>query len=165
MEFRAYADKLLADAREEVKQADAKASLLLAGAGVALGAVLSVALAGRMYARPMADAVTWLWWAGLCMAVAGVILLGRAVYPRTRRATLAPSHLVAYFGDIAHQPRGTLEERLVQTLQSPQASVVDQLYEVAKIAAGKYALIQRALSLFGVAGVLYAAALLADLVL
>ncbi|MFB6772071.1 Pycsar system effector family protein [Streptomyces sp. NPDC056337] len=163
-EFRAYAEKLLADAREEVKQADAKASLLLAGAGVALGAVLSVTLAGRMYVRPMTDAVTWLWWTGLCAAVAGVILLGRAVYPRTRRRTAVPLYLVAYFGDIAYQPRTTLEDRLVQTLRSPQESAVDQLYEVAKIAAVKYTLIQRALSLFGAAGLLYAVALLVDLV-
>lgn len=163
-DFRAYAADLLAAAREEVRQADAKASLLLAGAGVALGAVLSAALAGRVYAKPVADVVAWLWWAGLCTAVAGVILLGWAVYPRTRRISAAPSHLVAYFGDVVDQPRATLEDRIVRTLRSPAASVVDQLYEVAQIAAVKYALIRRALCLFGAAGILYTAALLVDLV-
>lgn len=163
-EFRAYADRLLADAREEVKQADAKASLLLAGAGVALGAVLAAALAGRGYAGTVAGPVAWLRWASLCTAVAGVLVLGWTVYPRTRRIAAAPSHLVAYFGDIADQPRATLEDRLGRTLQSPGASTVDQLYEVAKIAAAKYTLIRRALCLFGAAGALYAAALLVDLI-
>ncbi|MFD5902822.1 hypothetical protein ACFWHG_15120, partial [Streptomyces microflavus] len=52
-EFRAYTGRLLADARDEVRQADAKASLLLAGAGVALGAVLSTSVTGRVYDRPV----------------------------------------------------------------------------------------------------------------
>ncbi|MEU5099376.1 Pycsar system effector family protein [Streptomyces sp. NPDC020996] len=162
-EFRAYADRLLADARNEVRQADAKASLLLAGAGVALGAALSAALRGRVYARPMTDTVAWLWWAGLCAAVAGVTLLGWAVCPRTRRTTAAPAHLVSYFGDVVTRPKETLEDRLVRTLRTPGASVVDQIYEVSKIAATKYALIRRALLLFGTAAVLCAAALLVGL--
>ncbi|MFB9465091.1 Pycsar system effector family protein [Streptomyces cinereospinus] len=163
-EFRAYAGRLLADAREEVRQADAKASLLLAGAGVALGAALSATLTGRLHARPVTDAAAWLWWAGVCSATAGVTLLGWAVCPRTRRTTPATTHLVSYFGDVVAQPKEALEERLVRTLRTPAASLVDQIYEVSRIAATKYALVRRALLLFGAAAVLCAAALLAHLV-
>ncbi|WP_328832212.1 DUF5706 domain-containing protein [Streptomyces sp. NBC_00252] len=163
-EFRAYAGRLLADARDEVRQADAKASLLLAGAGVALGAALSTALTGRVYARPVTDAAAWLWWAGLCAAVAGVTLLGWAVCPRTRRTTAATAHLVGYFGDVVARPKELLEDRLVWTLRTPGASLVDQIYEVSRIAATKYDLIRRALLLFGTAAVLCAVALLVSLI-
>ncbi|MET9218564.1 Pycsar system effector family protein [Streptomyces sp. NPDC093221] len=163
-EFRAYAGRLLAEARDEVRQADAKASLLLAGAGVALGAALSTALTGRVYDRPVNDVVAWLWWAGLCTAVAGVTLLGWAVCPRTRRTTATPAHLVSYFGDVVARPKEMLEDRLVWSLRTPGASVIDQIYEVSRIAATKYTLIRRALLLFGTAAVLCTAALLAGLI-
>ncbi|MBD0735737.1 Pycsar system effector family protein [Streptomyces sp. CBMA29] len=163
-EFRAYAGRLLAEARDEVRQADAKASLLLAGAGVALGVAFSTAFTGRVYDRPVTDAVAWLWWAGLCTAVAGVTLLGWAVCPRTRRAAAAPTHLVSYFGDVVDYPKEMLEDRLVRTLRAPGASVVDQIYEVSTIAATKYALIRGALLLFGTAAVLCAVALLVGFV-
>ncbi|MFD7856800.1 Pycsar system effector family protein [Streptomyces microflavus] len=162
-EFRAYTGRLLADARDEVRQADAKASLLLAGAGVALGAVLSTSVTGRVYDRPVTDAVAWLWWVGLCTAVAGVTLLGWAVCPRTRRTTEAPAYMVSYFGDVVAHPKEALEDRLVRALRAPGASVVDQIYEVSRIAATKYALIRRALFLFGTAVVLCAAAFLVGL--
>ncbi|MFJ5645104.1 Pycsar system effector family protein [Streptomyces sp. NPDC093223] len=163
-EFHAYAGRLLAEARDEVRQADAKASLLLAGAGVALGAALSTTLTGRVYGRHVTDASAWLWWAGVCAATAGVTLLGWAVCPRTRRTTPATAHLVSYFGDVVALPKEALEERLVRTLRTPGVSLVDQIYEVSVIAATKYALVRRALILFGTAAVLCAAALLVNLV-
>ncbi|MGW7366445.1 Pycsar system effector family protein [Streptomyces sp. NPDC054841] len=162
--IQAYADRLLANARDEVKQADAKASLLLAASGVALGAVLSVALSEGKSFVSMANSVEWLWWTGLAAATAGVGLLGYAVFPRSSRTADAPDHLVAYFGDVAEHPRATLEARIARTLQTSTASSLDQLYEVARIAASKYALIRRALCLFATAGVLCAAGLLLNLV-
>ncbi|WP_051767349.1 Pycsar system effector family protein [Streptomyces sp. NRRL S-37] len=163
-EFHAYAGRLLADARNEVRQADAKASLLLAGAGVALGAVLSTTLTGRMHGRPLTDAAAWLWWAGVCAATAGVTFLGWAVCPRTRRTTPTTAHLVSYFGDVVARPKEALEERLLRTLRTPSVSLVDQIYEVSRIAATKYTLVRRALLLFGTAAVLCATALLVNLV-
>ncbi|GAA3294688.1 hypothetical protein GCM10020295_19810 [Streptomyces cinereospinus] len=71
---------------------------------------------------------------------------------------------MSYFGDVVAQPKEALEERLVRTLRTPAASLVDQIYEVSRIAATKYALVRRALLLFGAAAVLCAAALLAHLV-
>ncbi|MGW2308708.1 Pycsar system effector family protein [Actinomadura luteofluorescens] len=150
-EFAIYAEKLLHGAREEVKQADAKASLLLAASGVAFGAILSAALAGSAKLSASTTPAAWAWWTGLGLAAAGVILLGLAVYPRTRRSADVPLHLVAYFGDIANYPRDTLEARVIRTLASPATPTLDQLYEVAHIAAGKYALIRRSLCLFATA--------------
>ncbi|MFD7110897.1 hypothetical protein ACFWAF_11940, partial [Streptomyces microflavus] len=71
-EFRAYTGRLLADARDEVRQADAKASLLLAGAGVALGAVLSTSVTGRVYDPPRTHPRARGGGGGVCTAVAGV---------------------------------------------------------------------------------------------
>jgi hypothetical protein len=78
-----YVRRILSESREEVSRADTKASTVLAGAGIVVGIVLTglvtgdVSLAGsRWYVGTIACA-------GGASLLAGVALLGAAVYPRT----------------------------------------------------------------------------------
>ena len=66
-----YAGKLLAHAREELNRVDTKASILLAGVGVAIGAVVGtiVTRGWTPFRLPLGQAV--LWWAGAAAISAG----------------------------------------------------------------------------------------------
>jgi hypothetical protein len=81
-----YVRRLLDETREEVARADTKASIVLAGAGVVFGILLTgfvtgnVSLAGERWYVGML-----VWLAGLTL-VGGVVLVGLAVYPRTSGA-------------------------------------------------------------------------------
>ncbi|WP_371555286.1 DUF5706 domain-containing protein [Streptomyces longwoodensis] len=158
-----YATSLLATTREEVLRADGKASLLLATAGIALGAIVSAILSGDWTPFELANSVEWIWWIGVGASVFGVVLLGCAVHPRVNRGHDAPDYLVAYFGDIAGRPRAELEQRIRDTLREAKEAPIDQLYRVANIAHKKYRLIRVALWALAISMVLCPSSLILNL--
>lgn len=134
---------LLASTREELVRADAKASLLLASAGVAVGAVLAAILAGSWRPSALADAVEWLWWLGALVVSTGLAALGVAVYPRTRTPGPRPA-TIAYFGDVLAADQASLAQRLDAAPSSKEA-LIDQLWNVSMIVKRKYLAIQYSL--------------------
>lgn len=136
-EVEEYAKDLLERTREELVRADQKAALLLAGAGVAVGSLLTGLLGGKWSPFQLANSIEWLWWCGVVAALAGVAFIGSAVYPRTRRRGAAWSG-IAYFGDVVAAGRESLEEELRATIASGKSPLVDQLFQNSRIVDRKY---------------------------
>lgn len=143
-----YAKGVLAATREELARADNKAALLLATAGVAIGALLAALLAGSWDPHQLYDAVEWLWWVGVVMVAGGVVALGWAILPRIRAGQPRPQ-MIAYFADVVATPAENLESLLEATAAAPMQSVSDQLRQVSLIVQRKYAAIRIAFLCFG----------------
>lgn len=151
---------VLTATREELTRADAKATALFAGVGVALGAILSGLLAGQWSPlRLHGSAAPVLWWAGASCAVAALTMLAAALYPRTR-ARHDRAGVVAYYGDVVRLGPAELTRALTGTDTAP---LVDQVRVLSAIVARKYALIKAAFPLLAAAAVLCGAAVLLDL--
>lgn len=136
-----HAAALLVAAREEIARADAKSAVLLATAGVALGAVLGGILAGAWSPYELDNRVEWLWWLGTAGMLVAVTALAAAVYPRGSRS--ADPGAVAYFGDVAahHDPAALATALRAARNRHPEQLVV-RLWQVARIARVKYRLIR-----------------------
>lgn len=135
-----HASALLVSAREELVRADGKAALLLASAGVAVGAVLAAMLAGSWRPSDLPNHIEWLWWLGAVGVALGIAALGFAVYPRIR--VRGPrSATIAYFGDVLAADRKDLVDRLHDAASS-ESALVDQLWAVSSIVRRKYVAIQ-----------------------
>jgi hypothetical protein len=99
---RAYQEALLLEIREELQKADGKASILLAAAGIAMGALLTGFSAGTW--SPSKLSSSWaeaLVWASIVLATLGIFVLGTAVKPRLRKASTASNEGLHYFGHVA----------------------------------------------------------------
>lgn len=138
---------MLAAAREELVRADNKASLLLASAGLAVGALIAGLISRDWSPFALENRIEWLWWAGAGAAAYGLGCLGSAVYPRTRRRGPVPG-VVAFFGDVnsyASRPRAELVEALRRSAEREQDRFVDQLVQISDIARRKYARLRHAM--------------------
>lgn len=135
-----YVRRLLDETREEVVRADTKASIVLAGAGVVVGILLSgfvtgdVSLEGeRWYVGVL------VWTAGIALII-GVVLIGLAVYPRIRGAE--PGH-GRWFAEI--QQYGKDEAALAAAVEADASDGARDLHQ-ARVLAGivgrKYRLTQ-----------------------
>ncbi|MFJ8893568.1 Pycsar system effector family protein [Leifsonia sp. NPDC102414] len=154
------AEAILREAREELSRADNKAALLLAAAGVIVGALLAAFIAGDWTPAKLPSCVQWLWWIGAASGCAGLFSLATAVYPRTKyRGQRAPA-VVTYFGDVVNTLPSELKERLIATAKASDARVLDQVVIVSSIVDRKYRGIQFGLWMFGACGVLCTAAVL-----
>ncbi|MER6574959.1 Pycsar system effector family protein [Nonomuraea sp. NPDC001023] len=137
----AYGTQLLTEAREELNRADTKAQVLLGIVGIALGAVAGGLLAGSWSPFEMSNAVEWLWWAGAAAAVASVVVLAGAVYPRLDRRK--GSRAVMYYADVLHlDSTATVAGALMRSSALDLERVADQLYRVSHIVGQKYRLIR-----------------------
>ncbi|GII78463.1 hypothetical protein Sru01_34450 [Sphaerisporangium rufum] len=139
----AHAVRLLAETREEVGRADAKAQVLLGVAGVGLGAVAGGLIAQSWSPFALADQVEWLWWAGLAAALASLGCLSGAVYPRRGRPGGGAASAIGYYGDAL---RFGSPQALAAALAAPAGSELhracDQLLRVSHIVARKFRLIR-----------------------
>jgi MFS family permease len=141
---------LLAESREELTRADAKASLFLAALGIGLSAILGAILAGTW--TPFILARPWeaIWWVGATFAGIGVFCLAVAVWPKVRHKS-GPSG-VTYFGEVAaFETVAELTAALKRTTTEPVARTVLQLHVIARRADHKYAFIRYALIMLGLA--------------
>ncbi len=142
-----HAEAVLASAREELVRADGKASLLLAAAGVAVGALMGGLIARDWTPFVLNNWVEWAWWLGVCATIIAVVALAWAVYPRTRPSDPRPD-VISFYGDVVTTPAEALETRLEQTIALPREAALDQLRQVSLIVQRKYLAIQVALWAF-----------------
>jgi MFS family permease len=133
-------ERMLDEARGEVGHADAKASILLAGLGVAAGAVTAALLAGDWSPSELADRWRWVWWAGAVLAGFAVLSLGAALVPRI--TSRVPGPAVGYFNDVAllGDPKKVLEA--IRDVDPDERSLA-QLVSVSIIARRKYLWLRR----------------------
>lgn len=134
---------LLTETREEIDRADFKASVLLAGAGVATGTLLTGLLEGSWTPWLLPGYVQMIWWAGVTAGSAGIWSLAHAVYPRIRRKGDVLPQFVGYFGDIlAFRDAEDLIEALRDSTEVRTGLIADQLVQVSIIVARKYRMIR-----------------------
>ncbi|WP_431916354.1 Pycsar system effector family protein [Nonomuraea jabiensis] len=136
-----YGTQLLKEAREELNRADAKAQVLLGIVGIGLGAVTGGLLAGSWSPFEMSNAVEWLWWVGAAAALASVVVLAGAVYPRLDQRK--GNGVVMYYADVFHlDSTATVASALMRSSALDLERVADQLYRVSRIVGQKYRLIR-----------------------
>ena len=137
----AYGTQLLREAREELNRADTKAQVLLGIVGIGLGTVTGGLLAGNWSPFAMSNAVEWLWWVGAAAALASVVVLAGAVYPRLDRRK--GNAAVMYYADVLRlDSTVTVTSALMRSSALDLERVADQLYRVSRIVGQKYRLIR-----------------------
>ena len=78
-----YVRRLLDETREEVSRADTKASIVLAGASVVVGILLTGLVTGDIAVQGQPWFVVVLAWISGALLVGGLAFVGWAVYPQT----------------------------------------------------------------------------------
>jgi hypothetical protein len=148
---RAQAATVLLETREELVRADSKASLLLAAAGVAVGAVIAAVLAGSWSPDSLSALGGHLWWVGVAAAAVGIAALGYSVFPRTKRSGSATGPIFGYYADMAGLTSDELARLIRNSTQRLDDRVIDQLRQISKIVVRKYRGVRIALWSFAVA--------------
>jgi hypothetical protein len=137
----AYGTQLLREAREELNRADSKSQVLLGIVGIGLGAVTGGLLSGNWSPFALSNAIEWLWWVGAAAALASVVVLAGAVYPRLDRRKIHGAAM--YYADILHlDSPATVTRALIRSSELDLERVADQLYRVSHIVGQKYRLIR-----------------------
>lgn len=162
-----YIKVLLGDAREELSRADSKSALLLAAAGVVVGALLGGMLGGKWNPLEIDGGIQWLWWLGVAAAAMGIGSIAAAVYPRIRRSGIVRPAAPAYYGDVAQYKDVREFQDAIKGAANLDlgARLIDQAYQVSCIVQGKYLLLRRGLLLFLFASAACTAALLLNMAL
>lgn len=152
---------MLAEARDDIKQADQKASVLLASLGVGFGAILGGQLAaGWSAASALSAAGQVVWWAGVVLAVSATASAAGAVWPRYR-STDWRVYGVAYWGHVASfSSVETLAAALESQPNDDVGRVTFQLFRISNVVRHKYVLVRLAIGLAAAAGLLLAVAAL-----
>jgi Pycsar effector protein len=149
---RIYASTLLSEARDELTRADQKASILLAAAGVAVGAVVAGMMASG-WTPGVLGPPWWLTWsAGAALSLLGIASLLLAVYPRTQQGRDDEAQLfyfrhaakIATVDDLVRELRRSSEHTFTRS--------ADQLWRVSKVVEAKYTHLRRAIWLLSVGG-------------
>ncbi|TDC69175.1 hypothetical protein E1283_26355 [Streptomyces hainanensis] len=147
-------ERLLAEMREEIGRADAKASILVGAVGVC---------GGIMAGGSHVPAATWaalLWWAGCVGWAVALAFLLVATFPRYRRSGWKRDQPVTYFLDVRRAARsGQLPQALHQTEADPLAGLTIALTNTSDIIAAKHRYIRGALAAFALGGICLAAVL------
>ena len=94
---------ILAETRAEIDRADQKASILLAGVGVAIGAILAGLIPAHWSPSDLGSPWQWIWWLGVAATAVGIVFLLAAVYPRIGGKPV--SKQLNYFGDACEYQR------------------------------------------------------------
>jgi MFS family permease len=145
----ALARQLLAESREELNRADAKAASLFAVFGIAFGVVLAGLIAGNWTPSDLPPAAGVVWWVGAACAALAMVAVGAAVWPRvdSKHAT----GRITYFGHVAgYRSREALCEALERQASEDLDRPVEQLETVSRIVMLKYTCIRAALLLYGI---------------
>lgn len=136
------ASDILREAREELARADGKASLLLAAAGIIIGALVAAFLAGTWHPSTLKDGVEWVWWVGTALGSFGTLALAAAVFPRTKYRAKRRPGIVAYFGDVVGLSPDELRTGLKVTANRDGSALLDQVKAISMVVDKKYRWIQ-----------------------
>jgi MFS family permease len=151
--------QLLAETREELSRADGKAAMLFAIFGIGFGAVLAGIIAGDWSPRDVAAGAEVVWWLGAVPAVAALVAVSAAVWPR-----LDSDHAsgrVTYFAHVVgYRSHDALREAIEREAGEDGDRPLEQLQALSGIVMTKYRLVRVGLVLYGVGAVTCAAAVL-----
>lgn len=138
------ARELLDRTRAEVDRADNKASIVLAAVLAVAGALVATGVAVGWSPARSPVLVQVFFWPGALGGLAGIALLGAAVYPRMR-VHPPETRTLGYFGDVVALRS---VDGLRAALRDPAArsfdGAVDQIWQVSHIVDRKYRLIRGA---------------------
>ncbi|MEX1046380.1 MAG: Pycsar system effector family protein [Actinomycetota bacterium] len=153
-----YGRRLLGETREEISRADTKASIVLAGAGVIVGIVLTGFVTGDISLSGQRVGIHVLVMAAGALSVAGILALGAAVYPRTKSPE--PGH-ARYFEEIS---QFTKDEKLLRKTVDDESGDafdrdVNQMLALSGIVHSKYKLTRIGMQFLGLGLVLAGLAL------
>ncbi|MFI9750918.1 Pycsar system effector family protein [Streptomyces collinus] len=147
--------QLLADLRNEIARADAKATVLVGALGISAGALAALLTNRHWSPDQLPGPAALLWWAGTASLVVALFALLLAVLPRYRRSRWTPGRPLTYFGDIRRASQtGRLAAALAETGRDPGPGLRAALAETSGIAARKHFWIRTGLLSFGCAAVL-----------
>jgi len=153
---------MLAEAREDVANADQKASTVLAGLGVGVGAVIGGFLAGDWRPTELEAAARILWWAGTAAVLGAMGCAAFAVWPRYDGHDGADgiyswAHVAAADDFAAFSAALDTTDRVARTRH--------QVWEISKIVATKCQLVRWAMALAAASFLLIAASLIVNAIL
>lgn len=139
------AQQMLSEARDDVKHADQKASLILAALGIGFGAVLGGQLAGDFDSGNFSIVGQVVWWVGIVLAIAAVSLAVLAVWPRYTLDD-RPQYGITYWGHVAaFKTLGDFEEALDDADVSSRRRTNHQLWRLSRLVLLKYRFVRAAL--------------------
>src|SRR5687768_12008653 len=91
------AEQILAESREELTRADAKASLLLAAIAIGVSAIAGAILQGAWTPYELRSPWEALWWGGALLAGGALVAFALAIWPKLKHKSGGG---VTYFGDV-----------------------------------------------------------------
>lgn len=137
--------QMLAEARDDVKHADQKASVILAALGIGFGAVLGGQLAGDFDSGEFSCPGQVVWWLGVALAVASVALAVLAVWPRYALDD-SPQYGMTYWGHVASfEKLDDFERALAEADVSSVQRTNHQLWRLSRLVLLKYRYVRAAL--------------------
>ncbi len=150
-----FAERLLDETRHEIDRADAKASILFAGAGIATGALIAGMVGGDIDPTDVRGAVQVVGTVAAVLVTVGVACLAAAVFPRLGRAEFGRAR---YFMDIAaYETVPDLREAVAKEAVDCEDRHLQQLHRLSRIVKAKYRLTRWGESMTGI-GLMFAAA-------
>lgn len=139
----AHAVYLLTQAREELNKADAKAQVLLGVVGLGVGAVVGGLLAGSWSPFRLSPWIQWAWWLGAASAVAALVCLAGAVYPRTGPDKASDGRGISYFADVRrYHSAQAVADVLRRSPNHDLLRLAGQIKQISRIVTRKYQLIR-----------------------
>ena len=140
---------ILTDLRAEIGRADQKAAVMLATAGVGVGALAGALLAGSWNPGKLPPGVAWSWWLGIVLCSMGIIGLATAIYPRSipaadrlrRRRSQFVGHFTETLITSLREAEGTGAPR------AQNAFLLKEIRRLSAIADAKYRGIRRSMLL------------------
>lgn len=138
------AERLLAEARADVVQADQKASLLLAALGVGFGAVVGGQLSAGWSPSSLSMPGQIVCWAGVLLAIVGVAGAAIAVWPRYDLSRSALG--ITFWGHAAGEKSASdLQTKLETQASTEMSRTSDKLWRVSRLVLVKYRWLRLAL--------------------
>lgn len=139
--------ELLRRTSTEAERADMKASILLAGMLAVTGGVLALLSTAKWNPLTQPAWVQVGWWAAVLATLAGLVALGRAVYPRAHRPDPRRS-IIGYFDDIVRYGSVDALAEALRDGPDENAVMVDQVWQISPLVHAKYRLIRLAIRAF-----------------
>jgi len=131
-----FVKSLLDETRDEINRADTKASILLAGIGVATAAGSGALAGSRFSLSGERGAVQALAGAAAVLVFLGLFLLGAAVLPRIGKA--APGRARYFMDHAQYASVSDLRDAVTQEASDAAGRHLRQLYDLSKIVRRKY---------------------------
>lgn len=138
-------EQMLSETRDDLKNADQKAAVLLAALGVGFGAVIAGQIAGKFDSSTLQLPGQIIWWVGVAAALAAVALAALAVWPRYNLND-SPEFGITYWGHIAaFQKLDGLEEALEEQDTTSARRTNHQLWRLSRSVLWKYRFVRASL--------------------